>query len=85
MESKYKEIALEIQKLEPHLNDIIVISFRNDITAEHLANFADALKPHIPEDVTILCTRGDISIDRIPEQKMNEMGWYKFNTTNNKH
>ena len=52
-----------------------------DIEPAQMQQFAEQLQPNIPEDVTILCTRGGVTIQNLPEAEMNKMGWHRFDTT----
>ena len=77
----YDKATLAFQKLSVREGDVIVISFPADIEPAQMQLFAEQLQPNIPEDVTILCTRGGVTIQNLPEAEMNKMGWHRFDTT----
>ena len=84
MEDDYKiydNATLAFQKLDTREGDIIIISFPDDIHPNQMQMFAKQLQPHIPDDVTILCTRAGVTVNSLPESEMNKMGWYKFDTS----
>jgi len=77
----YDKATLAFQKLDALPGDVIVITFPADILPEQMQSFAEQIQPNVPEDVTILCTRSGVTVESFPEARMNELGWYKFDTT----
>ena len=74
----YDTATLAFQKLNPQDGDIIIINFPYDIHPEQMKLFAEQLKPQIPENVTILCTREGVTVNSFSEEEMNKLGWYKI-------
>ena len=74
----YDKVQASFQKLEPTSGDIIIIKFPEDIHPKQMEVFAENLYGIIPEQVTILCTRDGVEINKISEAEMNLNGWYRF-------
>jgi len=79
-----EKVTIAIHKISAQPGDLVVVNFPDDTPMEQIEEFGADLKEYVLEDVTILCSRKEMNIENIPEHKMNEMGWYKFDNNKEK-
>lgn len=74
----YEKARTAMMKLEIKRGDVAVIYFPKDIdplqmhaAAEHLGLAAEEM------GATILCLRFGMTVEHLPEEEMNKLGWYR--------
>ena len=75
-------VSLSIQHLEPKDGDVIIVTFPNDVLREQMDLFAQGLNENLKAtgniaDVTILCVKGDVNVNLVTEEVLNEAGYYR--------
>ena len=78
MSKIYDQATLAFQKLSPNEGDVVAVMFPNDIVHEQMVAVAEMLQPLTKEHgCSIVCLREGIQLHQIPEEKMNELGWFR--------
>ncbi len=77
----YNRVSLAFTKLEVRDGDIVTISFPDDMAEEQMQQAASEILPAIPNGATVLCLRDGMTLDVLHESDLNELGWYKFDST----
>ena len=80
--SSEETVSLSIQHLEPSDGDVIVVTFPNEVLREQMDLFAQGLNENLKAtgniaDVTILCVKGDVGVNLVTEEVLNEAGYYR--------
>ena len=79
MKTSVKDLEIEIKKLQFEKGDILACTFPEEATYEEMAEIADELSVYAAKyDIYILCLPHGGSIEHIPEYRMQEFGWFKF-------
>jgi len=75
----YDQAQLTFQRLRPQPGDVVAVSFPDDIVHEQMTKMADIFQTFAKEyDITVICLRQGITLQHVPEHRMNELGWFKF-------
>ena len=78
MSKTYDQAKIAFQKLSPKEGDVVAVMFPADIAHEQMALVAQMLQPLTEETgCSIVCLREGIQLHQIPEEKMNELGWFR--------
>jgi len=79
-ENKIEEMKDDIEKLEPTDRDIIVVNVPEDspdIQLEKVVDEVTRVLNSIEPSPGLLVVPTDYDIQNVPEQKMNDMGWFR--------
>lgn len=74
----YEKATIAFQKLKAQKGDIVVVNFPSNINRDQMAATAEMLGERSRElGVHILCTTAGITIEDLPEETLNKLGYFK--------
>ena len=68
-----------MKKLAAKDGDIVVVTFPQHVGDEQIAAFAQYMTDSIPEGVTVMCVKDNMTFELLPKEKLNALGWYNMN------
>ncbi len=77
----YERADIAFKKLSAADGDIIVVTFPSNILMEQMQAFASYMESAIPTGVTVFCTKDGVTMDLLPKEQLNALGWYNMNDT----
>ena len=69
---------LMFSKLSAKDGDIIVVTFPQNVEMEQMAAFAHYMEESIPDGVTVFCTKEGVTLEHLPKEQLNALGWYNM-------
>jgi hypothetical protein len=75
-----ESLSIQLKKLSPQSGDLIQIKTPNLLRTQELAALDKAireLREKKFKDISFVVVGDDYDFENIPEDKMNELGWYK--------
>jgi len=82
MSNTTQQFRITTQKLDVKPGDTLLMYLPSDFSFEYTKELAAELRNEIPENTTILLLKEGVSVETLPEEIMNNMGWYRLDVQN---
>lgn len=81
---KFGDIKIQLQKLTPNKNNVIVIKILDDIDveeAQQMGEFVNSILEEVAPETKVIMLSCKVDITQLSEQELNSLGWYKRQDT----
>ncbi len=68
-----------MKKLKTRDGDMVVVTFKQDVPDQQIVAFSEYMTESIPDGVTVVCTKDTVTMDHLPKDLLNSLGWYNIN------
>ena len=68
-----------MKKFDTRDGDMIIVTFKEDVAQEQIIAFSQCMTESIPDGVTVVCTKENVTMEHLPKDLMNKHGWYNIN------
>ena len=72
-----EELGIEIEKLQLKEDDLLIFRVKDQLSNEQIDGVRDVVSKYGKVRALVLCD--GMRLEQVPEERMNELGWYRRN------